>query len=362
MTLAEHLEYVAPELRLAEAERIIALCVTGYGRTEAEVGGSSAPAYIHVVGLGLERFIEEHLREESPFAHIESAPGSMVALCGYGASGAVRSKRPSARGTALSACRSRTRTVSACADRDPGRFAVLCACLKRVAVTLALALCALTLASSAAASPPVLSSVTVSPDRHPAATFSAPRADSVTIYFATKPDRATDGSFLQENIATLDLLTTDEIQASRWTYENQLDPGTYYAMLRASANLDSCYIFGSGTNDPACADGYSNVVQVTVPVPPVRYSVAANVLRYIGEVELNLKATPLGTKQPYRVCYANKSKHRVCVSGSLDGYSWNSAATDQVTVSTRALGPTTTFTWFVGSKQVASRRVKTPRA
>ena len=83
MTLAEHLEYVAPELELDEVERVIALCVSGYGRTEIAVGGSTAPGYLHVVGLGLERFIEEHLREESPFAHIEGEPLSMVALCGY---------------------------------------------------------------------------------------------------------------------------------------------------------------------------------------------------------------------------------------------------------------------------------------
>lgn len=42
--------------------------------------------------------------------------------------------------------------------------------------------------------------------------FSAPGADSATIYLATEPDRATDGGFLQENIKDLDFLTTDEIQ------------------------------------------------------------------------------------------------------------------------------------------------------
>jgi hypothetical protein len=83
MTLSEHLEYVAPELGLDEVERVIALCVTGYGRAEVEVGGSVAPAYLHVVRLGLERFIEQHLRAESAFAHIERESGSMVALCGY---------------------------------------------------------------------------------------------------------------------------------------------------------------------------------------------------------------------------------------------------------------------------------------
>jgi hypothetical protein len=68
-------------------------------------------------------------------------------------------------------------------------------------------------------------------DRHPSASFSAPRADFATIYLATKPDRATDGSFLQENIKELDLLTDSEIQSGRWSDENQIDPGTYWVML-----------------------------------------------------------------------------------------------------------------------------------
>lgn len=41
------------------------------------------------------------------------------------------------------------------------------------------------------AQPPVLSSVTVSAERHPSAGFSAPKASDVTIYIASKPDRAT---------------------------------------------------------------------------------------------------------------------------------------------------------------------------
>jgi hypothetical protein len=48
------------------------------------------------------------------------------------------------------------------------------------------------------------------------ATFSAPRADFATIYIASRPDRATDGSFLTENIKELDILTDSEIQSGRW--------------------------------------------------------------------------------------------------------------------------------------------------
>lgn len=232
------------------------------------------------------------------------------------------------------------------------RFAALCA----------IVVSALAFAGSALANPPVLSSVTVSPDRHPSAQFSAPKADSVTVYFASKPDRATDGSFLSENVVTTDYLTTDEIQAGHWTYEDQLDPGTYFVMLNARPNFDACYIFDSGNYDPSCANGYSNVVQLTVPTPPIRYSASVSVLRYIGEADLNLKATPMGVKQAYRVCYANKAKRRVCLSGTLDGYSWGSAATDEISVSTRTLAPITTFTWYVGATAVATKRVRVPRS
>lgn len=84
---------------------------------------------------------------------------------------------------------------------------------------------------AALAVPPTLSEV-AQQDRHPTATFSAPRADFVSIYLASKPDRATDGSFLQENIKELDALTNPEIQSGRWVDESQVDPGTYWVLLR----------------------------------------------------------------------------------------------------------------------------------
>jgi hypothetical protein len=51
-----------------------------------------------------------------------------------------------------------------------------------------------------------------------------PRADSASIYVSTKPDRATDGSFLTENIKSLDIVTDSEIQSGQWLSETQLDP------------------------------------------------------------------------------------------------------------------------------------------
>ena len=73
----------------------------------------------------------------------------------------------------------------------------------------------LALPASAAAAPPVL--LTAGHEaRHPVVTFSAPRANPVAVYIASKPDHATDGRFFDENIVTLDILTASEIQTGRW--------------------------------------------------------------------------------------------------------------------------------------------------
>lgn len=154
----------------------------------------------------------------------------------------------------------------------------------------------LALSGSALAVPPTLSAVSQQ-DRHPAAAFSAPRADFVAIYFASKPDRATDGSFLQENIASADILTDSETQSGRWSGETQLNPGSYWVMLNASPDFGSCFR-DDGTIDPACAEGFSNVATLTVPKPAVRYSVRATVYRYLREASLRLTATPLGESVP----------------------------------------------------------------
>jgi hypothetical protein len=228
----------------------------------------------------------------------------------------------------------------------------------RVAVALTLGvIAALTLAAIALGVPPTLSSVGAQ-DRHPTATFSAPRAGSVTIYLATRPDRATSGEFLTENIETLDSLTDAEIQAGRWLDDSQVDPGTYYVMMRARPDFDACYRYDLGDYDPACADGYSSVVPLTVPRPASRYVASASVLRYLKRVELRLTAAPLGDRLPYRVCYRLASKQRRCLVGTLDGYSWNSGATDSLSLTTRRLARTTIFTWIVAGKAVAVKRVR----
>jgi hypothetical protein len=219
------------------------------------------------------------------------------------------------------------------------------------------ALVALATAEPALAVPPALLSVGQQ-NRHPTATFSAPRASSVTVYVASKPDRASDGSFLSESIKARDILADSEIQSGQWLAEDQLDPGNYWVMLRASADFDSCYIIDTGKFDPACADGFSNVVPLVIPKPAIRYSAKVTAYKYLREATLTLMARPLGEKLAYRVCYVLKVRKKRCLSGTVDGYSWDSPADDSLTVSTRNLPTTTTFTWFVGGKRVASKRAR----
>jgi hypothetical protein len=217
---------------------------------------------------------------------------------------------------------------------------------------------ALAVSPSASAVAPTLSSVTVQ-TRHPSATFSVPRADSASIYFSTKPDRATDGSFLTENIKSLDILTDSEIQSGQWRFENQLDPGTYWVMMRASPDFSSCWNFEAfGGYDPACANGYSNVLTLEVPKPTSRYRPRVTAYRNIRRAILELTATPLGETRPYRVCYRTLARRTVCVRGTLDGFSWNSPATDLVTINTRLLPTLTTFNWHVGTTKVATKRAR----
>jgi hypothetical protein len=227
--------------------------------------------------------------------------------------------------------------------------------------TLLLAICtalaSATLPTAAQAAPPTLSAVDQQ-QRHPTATFSAPRADDVTINLASKPDRATDGSFLSENVEALDLLSDSEIQSGRWVDEDQIDPGTYWVMLRASPDFGLCYLYDSGTYDPTCADGFSNVVQLLVPKPSIRYSVRVFTYRYLRQVSLTLTATPLGERQPYRLCFRAKNGRNRCLGGTLEGFSWNTAGNDSLTVSTGNLPTVTTFNWFVGGKRIASKRVR----
>lgn len=190
--------------------------------------------------------------------------------------------------------------------------------------------------------------------RHPTVTLAAPRADSVIVFLATKPDRATDGSFLQENVVDTDFLTDSEIQSGRWLDSSQIDPGSYFVMVQATRDFTSCDSFDENDNeviDPSCADGFSTVVPLTVPRPKTTYTVKSDLLKYIGVESLTLTAKPLGVNVPYQVCWKQPTGKKKtfttrCVKGTLNGYSWNADASDPLSINTKGMARRTKFTWY----------------
>jgi hypothetical protein len=222
----------------------------------------------------------------------------------------------------------------------------------KLAISVGVGVATLAFSARADAAGPVLGTV-IAHHRHASATFTAPGADDATIYFATRPDRATDGRFLDENVAHLDFLTTDEIQAGRWLDDSQLDPGEYYVMLTAT-DFDC---FGA----PGCLDGFSAVRPLTVRKPHQRYRATVRSYRYVSTVDLRLRVRPLGETLPYRVCWTRRHTRRRCVRGEVEGYSWNAAASDVLEVRKRHMRRRTTFSWYVKGRKVASKRVRIRR-
>jgi hypothetical protein len=219
------------------------------------------------------------------------------------------------------------------------------------------ALAAFVFVPAASAVPPRLGSVTA-PQRHPAAAFAAPKAGALTISFATKPDRASDGTFVSDNVAELEDLTAAEIKSGRWVFERQIEPGTYYVMLSASPDFAQCYLVAGGTYDPACADGFSNVVRLIVPKPVTRYDAGVNALPIVGTAYLWLAGDPLGERRSYKVCYQNKNGRRSCVSRTLDGDDWDARVQDNFKISARTLRTITTFSWYVDGVLVARKTAR----
>jgi hypothetical protein len=209
---------------------------------------------------------------------------------------------------------------------------------------------ALISAGSTHAAAPVLLSVGQQA-RHPIARFgSMPGADVVAIYLAAKPDRGPDGKFLPENVKEADLLTNEEIAAAVWIDEDQVNPGLYYVMGRAA---------DVGCNDPACVNGFSNVLTLRIPKPAQRYRATVKVLRYARVAHLTLAVTPLGETLPYRVCWTLRgTPRRRCARGRVSGHSWNRSASDLRRVSLRRMRKVTTFTWYVRGRRVAVKRVR----
>jgi hypothetical protein len=220
---------------------------------------------------------------------------------------------------------------------------------------IAAAAAVLPVAQAAAAPPTVFGAGSV--NRHPELTFSAQSAFLGTVQIATRPDRATDGGFLVENIDTLDVLTDLELATGFWSSETQIKPGTYWAMLKAAADPTVCFDSITGLFNPACADGYSEPVWFVVPKPSVRWLTSANANRFLHFVDLRLVGRPLGERVGYRVCWRTARGVRRCRASLIFGSDWNSQASDTLLISTRGMSRLTVFRWYVRDRQVAARRV-----
>jgi hypothetical protein len=191
-------------------------------------------------------------------------------------------------------------------------------------------------------------------DRHPSVALAAPRAESVTVYIASKPDRASDGSFLQENVVESGFLTDSEIQSGRWLDSSQIDPGSYFVLVNATRDFTSCVSYDANLDqviDPSCADGFSTVVPLTIPTPKTKYTVKTLLFKNIRIVYLTLTAKPLGAKMPYQVCWKQptgkrKTLRKRCVKATLSGYSWNADASDELRINTKGMARRTKFTWY----------------
>ena len=81
-------------------------------------------------------------------------------------------------------------------------------------------------------------------------------------------------------------LTDEEIRSGLWVHENQVDPGTYYAIVHT--------IDYECSENPSCIEGYSNLLTVTILKPAQRYSGRVAVYRFLRVVTLRLRIEPLG--------------------------------------------------------------------
>jgi hypothetical protein len=202
----------------------------------------------------------------------------------------------------------------------------------------------------AAAQSPTLLSVTQQ-SRHPSATFSAPGADSppfTSLPALTAPP--TGASFKKTfGIWTPSQLTRFKLGHGRTSRSSTL--GCIYAMMRAD-DFDC-----PGT--PSCIAGFSNILTLKVPKPSHTYRGSVQVFHYSHLASLTLRVTRLGESLPYKVCWKLKSKRRRCLSGKVQGYSWNSSADDTLDVRLRGMKQKTTFAWYVGGRKVASKTANT---
>lgn len=236
--------------------------------------------------------------------------------------------------------------------------------MRRGLVFLAAVAAAAALAAPAAAVAPTLLSVT-SHNGWVVATFSSPRSWLGTLYLATDPTLVDDGAHFAHPVGELDI-TDAELAAGRADaadhtseFGARVDPGTYWALLSVTAQNDckdaDLHI------DPSCANGGSNLLQVTIGKPTARYRALVTYFEG-GIIVLELQVARSGERKAYTVCWHRRNGKQVCRGNTIEGGGWWSNDFDgqsAVQASRRGLAKFTRFVWTVDGKVVASKRVRT---
>ena len=179
----------------------------------------------------------------------------------------------------------------------------------------------------------------------------------MTVYISTKPDRATDGRFLDENSAGIDFLTDGEIATGQWMHSGLLQPGTYYVMLHADHY--TCHV----DEGQVCMQGYSTVSTLTIPKPKQKFRATVDP-GFIATFQLTV--SPVGESLPYRLCWARTGKSRKCERGTVFGTDWSDSESDSIYLTVddlklAARQKRAKFTWYASGKRVASETVRISR-
>ena len=117
----------------------------------------------------------------------------------------------------------------------------------------------------------------------------------------------------------------------------------------------ACFRF----DDTNCADGFSNIVTLNVPMPRPRYSTRIATVFPGISVYPEIRASPLGIAKRYQLCWTTRSRGRLCRTGTIYGYSWNSSASDELRIAVSGSMPTvTTFMWRVDGRIVGRQKAR----
>ena len=226
------------------------------------------------------------------------------------------------------------------------------------------ALASLIVAGSAqAADTPMLVSVGQQ-NGHPQATFGPLYGvDSLNVLIATKPDRGSDGNFLQENTlyGHSGFLTDREIAFRSWRSESRLEPR---ALLRHGSQLEPRLLDDLGSElqwrplqhlGRAHADG--SEAGAEAEVSDTRERPALHRRRVPDHERVAARRRCEAALPGLLDSVAGKPLPRSTVSG----HSWYSPASDFLSVSLRKMRKLTTFTWYVDGRVVSVKRVRIRR-